>query len=166
MNELIYLVIAADELRMNNEAEHNYNQTEIFFLKLTEVVVKLKSECPSVPRKMTKRPSVASKINPTGSEKMSLSASQFKRRKERKTVQALKAIHCDSHVYTPEKEQIKAVKDGLWTTLIGSAGTCELKEYVSNSKTWMNSVIPSITTTSHAHLLEMWMISANGRYHS
>ena len=69
---------------MNNEAEHSYNQTEIFLSKLTEVVVKLKCECPSVPRKMTKRPSVASKINPTGSQKMSLSLSQFKRWKEKK----------------------------------------------------------------------------------
>ena len=58
-----------------------------------------------------------SKINPANSETLSLSASQFRRRKQ-KTIEAVKAIHCDSHVYTSEKEQTKSVKDGLWTTLI------------------------------------------------
>lgn len=96
-----------------------------------------------MPRKMARRPAVMSKISPTNSETLIMSASQFRRRKQR-TVQAVKAIHCDSHVYTPEKEQSKSVKDGLWTTLIGSAETGEMKEYISNSNRCMSSVIPSI----------------------
>ena len=56
---------------------------------------------------MERRPSVISKINPANSETLSLSASQFRRRRQ-KTVEAVKAIHCDSHVYTSEKEQTKS----------------------------------------------------------
>ena len=48
-----------------------------------------------------------SKINAANSETLSLSASQFRRRRQ-KTVEAVKAIHCDSHVYTSEKEQTKS----------------------------------------------------------
>ena len=55
-----------------------------------------------MPRKMARRPSVTSKINPTNSETLIMSTSQFRRRKLR-TVEAVKAIHCDSHAYTPEK---------------------------------------------------------------
>ena len=84
-----------------------------------------------------------SKINPANSETLSLSASQFRRRRQ-KTVEAVKAIHCDSHVYTSEKEQTKSIKDGLWTTLITSAETGEMREYISNSKKCMDSVVPGI----------------------
>ena len=84
-----------------------------------------------------------SKINPANSETLSLSASQFRRRRQ-KTVEALKAIHCDSQVYTSEKEQTKSIKDGLWTTLITSAETGEVREYISISKKCMDSVVPGI----------------------
>ena len=89
---------------------------------------------------------MTSKINPTNSETLSMSASQFKRRKQ-KTVQAVKAIHCNSHVYTPVEEQTKSVKDGLWTSLISFAETGDMREYISNSKKCMNSVIPSIVNS-------------------
>ena len=56
----------------------------------------------------------------------------------------MKAIHCDSHVYTSEKEQTKSIKDGLWTTLITSAETGEMREYTSNSEKCMDSVVPGI----------------------
>ena len=91
---------------------------------------------------MERRPSVISKINPANSETPSLSPSQFRRRRQ-KTVEAVKAIHCDSHVYTSEKEQTKSIKDGLWTTLVTSAETGEMREYISNSKKCMGSVVPS-----------------------
>ena len=84
-----------------------------------------------------------SKINPANSETLSLSASQFRRRRQ-KTAEAEKAIHCDSHVYTSEKEQTKSIKDGLWTTLITSTETGEMREYISNSKKCMDSVVPGI----------------------
>ena len=84
-----------------------------------------------------------SKINPANSETLSLSASQFRRRRQ-KTVEAVKAVHCDSHVYTSEKEQTKSTKDGLWTTLVTSAETGEMGEYISNSKKCMDSVVPGI----------------------
>ena len=92
---------------------------------------------------MERRPSVISKINPANSETLSLSASQFRWRRQ-KTVEAVKAIHCDSHVYTSEKEQTKSTKDGLWTTLVTSAETGEMGEYISNSKKCMDSVVPGI----------------------
>ena len=56
----------------------------------------------------------------------------------------MKAIHFDSHVYTSEKEQTKSIKDGLWTTLITPAETGEMREYISNSKKCMDSVVPGI----------------------
>ena len=87
-----------------------------------------------------------SKINPADSETLNLSASQFRRGKE-KTVEAVKAIHCVSHVYTSEKEQTKSVKDGLWTTLITSAETGEMREYISKSKKCMDSTVPSIVNS-------------------
>ena len=37
-----------------------------------------------------------------------------------------------------------AIKDGLWTTLITSAETGEMREYISNSKKCMDSVVPGI----------------------
>ena len=77
---------------------------------------------------------------------MILSASQFRRRKQ-KTVVAVKAIHCGTHVYTSEKEQAKSIKDGLWTTLITSAETGEMREYISNSKKCMGSLVPSIVNS-------------------
>ena len=89
---------------------------------------------------------MTSKINPTNSETLSMSASQFKRLKQ-KTIQAVKAIHCNSHVYTPEEEQTKSVKDGLWTSLISFAETGDMREHMSNSKKCMNSVIPSIVNS-------------------
>ena len=83
------------------------------------------------------------KTNPADSETLSLSASQFRRRRQ-KTVEAMKAIYCDSHVYTSEKVQTKSIKDGLWTTLITSAETGEMREYIYNSKKCMDSVVPGI----------------------
>ena len=71
-----------------------------------------------------------------------MSASQFRRRKQ-KTVKAVKVIH----VYTSEKEQTKSIKDGLWTTFITSAETGEMREYISNSKKCMDSVVPSIVNS-------------------
>ena len=96
----------------------------MFFLKLTEIENSTDlCEHPSMPGKMARRPSVISKINSADSETLILSESQFRRRKQ-KTVEAVKAIHCGSHVYTSaEKEQAKSIKDGLWTTLINSAET-------------------------------------------
>lgn len=74
------------------------------------------------------------------SETLSLSASQSRRRKQ-KTVEAVKAIHCGSHVYTSEKEQTKSIKDGLWTTLITSAETGGMRENISNFKKCMDSLV-------------------------
>ena len=109
----------------------------MFFLKLTEI--ENSTDLCEHPR----RPSLISKINSADSETLILSPSQFRQRKQ-KTVEAVKAIHCGSHVYTSEKEQAKSIKDGLWTTLITSAETGEMKEYISNSKKCMGSLVPSI----------------------
>ena len=116
----------------------------IVFLQLSELEATtdpLKATC--VPSKIARRPSVASKILPLNSEKLKLSVSQFRMRKKR-TVQALKHIHCDSHASTSEEGHKTAVNDGLWTTLIGSATNQEVNHYISNSKRCMNSIIPDI----------------------
>lgn len=119
----------------------------MFFLKLTEIENSTDlCEHPSMPGKMARRPSVISKINSADSEALILSPSQFRRRKQ-KTVEAVKAIHCGSHIYTSEKEQAKSIKDGLWTTLITSAETGEMREYISNSKKCMGSLVPSIVNS-------------------
>ena len=99
-----------------------------------------------MPGKRERRPSVISKINSADSETLVLSASQFRWRKQ-KTVEAVKAIHCGSHVYTSEKEQAKSIKDRLWTTLITSAETGEMREYISNSKKCMGSLVASIVNS-------------------
>ena len=62
----------------------------------------------------------------------------------KKTQQALRPIHCGSHLFIPERENVKAVNDGLWTTLINSATEGEMKEYIENSTKCMESVLPKI----------------------
>lgn len=73
---------------------------------------------------------------------------QFLRRK-RKTVAALKPIHCTGNVNSLKDKNIKEaslqpVHDGLWTTLVGSASKSEMKTYLSHSQVCLNGVIPSI----------------------
>ena len=64
------------------------------------------------PAKVARRPLVSSKILGSDSEKLNLSKAQFRVRRK-KTQQALRPIHCGSHPFIPEKENIKAVNDGL-----------------------------------------------------
>ena len=52
------------------------------------------------------RPSIVSEINPAESKALIMSPSQFSRRKQ-KTIQTVRVIHCDSHVYTSEKKEDK-----------------------------------------------------------
>ena len=62
----------------------------------------------------------------------------------KKTQQALRPIHCGSHLFIPERENVKAVNDGLWTTLINSATEGEMKEYIEHSTKCMELVLPKI----------------------
>ena len=63
---------------------------------------------------MERRPSTISEINPAESETMTMSPSQFRRRKQR-TIETVGVIHCDIHVYTSEKKEDKRIKiDKRW----------------------------------------------------
>ena len=64
------------------------------------------------PAKVARRPLVSSKILGSDSQKLNLSKAQFRVRRK-KTQQALRPIHCGSPPFIPEKENIKAVNDGL-----------------------------------------------------
>ena len=78
------------------------------------------------PAKVARWPLVFSKILGSDNKKLSLSKAQFRVRRK-KTQQALRPIHCGSHLFIPERENIKAVNDGLWTTLINSATEGKMK---------------------------------------
>lgn len=95
------------------------------------------------PAKVARWPLVFSKILGSDNKKLSLSKAQFRVRRK-KTQQALRPIHCGSHLFIPERENIKAVNDGLWTTLINSATEGKMKEYIENSTKCMELVLPKI----------------------
>jgi len=67
-------------------------------------------------------------------------------RRKQKTLTALQPIHfgntCNTNNKTPDA--ITPITDGLWTTLVGTASTSQMKKYISNSKTCMNSILPAI----------------------
>ena len=54
----------------------------------------------------------------------------------------MKTIHCGTDI-KPD-ESLKPVKDGLWTTLIGTCTISELSTYISQSKLCTERVLPSI----------------------
>ena len=95
------------------------------------------------PAKVARWPLVFSKILGSDNKKLSLSKAQFRVRRK-KTQQALRPIHCGSHLFIPERENTKAVNDGLWTTLINSATEGKMKEYIENSTKCMELVLPKI----------------------
>ncbi len=91
--------------------------------------------------KPVKRSRKSSRILDSSSEKLDLSRSQQSRRKQ-KTVAAMKTIHCGTDM-KPD-ESLKSVKDGLWTTLIGTCTNSELSSYISQSKLCTGRILPSI----------------------
>jgi hypothetical protein len=54
----------------------------------------------------------------------------------------MKTIHCGTDM-KPD-ESLKSVKDGLWTTLIGTCTNSELSSYISQSKLCTGRILPSI----------------------
>lgn len=97
----------------------------------------------SLPTKMPRPPNVSTKVQKNCSEKAeNLSRWQLLRRKK-KTLAALKPIHCASSSNTSSLQE-KAVQDGLWTTLIGTTPKPAIAEYISTSKVCMNEVLPKI----------------------
>ena len=88
-----------------------------------------------------RRPTVPSNILSSNSQKLNLSKAQFRIRRK-KTEQALRPIHCGSNPFTPDKENIKSINDGLWTTLINSATEAEMAEYIERSNKCMESILP------------------------
>ena len=58
----------------------------------------------------------------------------------------MRPIHCGSNPFTPEKENIKSINDGLWTTLINSATEAEMAEYIEHSNKCMESILPKTLT--------------------
>ena len=63
-------------------------------------------------------------------------------RRKAKTMSALKEIHCNS--MSNSATESKAIKDGLWSTLITEVSPRELKNYMVHSKMCMQSVLPVI----------------------
>ena len=87
-----------------------------------------------------RRGTVPSKILSSNSQKLNLSKAQFRIRRK-KTEQALRPIYCGSNPFTPEKENIKSINDGLWTTLINSTTEAEMAGYIKHSNTCMESIL-------------------------
>ena len=54
----------------------------------------------------------------------------------------MKTIHCGTDIKLDES--LKPVKDGLWTTVIGTCTISELSTYISQSKLCTERVLPSI----------------------
>jgi len=101
------------------------------------------NECPAPQTKMPRPPNVSTKVQKNCSEKAeNLSRWQLLRRKK-KTLVALKPIHCASSSNTLSSQQ-KAVQDGLWTTLIGTTPKPAIAEYISTSRVCMNEILPTI----------------------
>ena len=64
-------------------------------------------------------------------------------RRKKKTLAALKPIHCASSSNTSSSQE-KAVQDRLWTTLIGTTPKPAIAEYISTSRVCMNEILPTI----------------------
>ena len=92
---------------------------------------------------MPRKPNVSTKVQKDCSEKLeNLSRFQLLRRKK-KTVEALKPIHCASNSRSTSLDE-KAVQDGLWTTIIGTTPKPVMSEYISTSKVCMDEILPKI----------------------
>ena len=62
--------------------------------------------------------------------------------KEKKTIAALKPIHCGSNNMSVSDDQ--CVQDGLWTTLMGTTSKQVMETYITNSTVCMSDIIPKI----------------------
>jgi len=92
---------------------------------------------------MPRPPNVSTKVQENCSWKAeNLSRWQLLRRKK-KTLAALKPIHCASSSNTSSSQE-KAVQDRLWTTLIGTTPKPAIAEYISTSRVCMNEILPTI----------------------
>ena len=90
-----------------------------------------------------RKPNVSTKVQDGCSEKLEeLSRFQLLRRKK-KTVAAMKPIHCAS-TSTSSSANERAVQDGLWTTLIGITPKPVMSAYISTSAVCMNEILPKI----------------------
>ena len=86
-----------------------------------------------------RRPNFESVIDQENSHRLQMGTAQQTRRKA-KTMSALKEIHCSSSTTHSQK----AVKDGLWCSLVTEVNQKELTGYMVKSKLCMESVIPAI----------------------
>ena len=100
------------------------------------------NECPTPQAKMPRPPNVSTKVQVNCSEKAeNLSRWQLHRRKK-KTVSVLKPVHCASG--GSSSSNVKAVQDGLWTTLIGITPKPVIAEYISTAKVCMKEILPKL----------------------
>ena len=96
----------------------------------------------AIQTKKPRKPYVSSKVQNDCSEKLEhLSRFQLLRRKK-KTITALKPIHCGSNNMSVSDDQ--SVQDGLWTTLIGTTSKQVMETCIANSAVCMNDIIPKI----------------------
>ena len=86
---------------------------------------------------------MSTKVQDGCSEKLEeLSRFQLLRRKK-KTVAAMKPIHCAS-TSTSSSANERAVQDGLWTTLIGITPKPVMSACISTSAVCMKEILPKI----------------------
>ena len=55
----------------------------------------------------------------------------------------MRSVHCATNT-RPNLGDSKSVNDGLWTTLLGTASTSQMKAYISQSKVCMEKALPAI----------------------
>ena len=100
----------------------------------------------TVRSKKQRLPATTSELDVLSSEKLKLSRAQTMRRRRRKTLEALRAVHCGTQKILNQPD--KLVMDGMWTTLINTAPKQRMKEYISKSKTCTDSIIPQLVKTN------------------
>ncbi|CAH3194065.1 unnamed protein product [Porites evermanni] len=136
--------LASERVKIDALGTKLHNKQEIVRRrkrKITELeAIANENECP-IQAKKPRKPHVSSKVQNDCSEKLEhLSRFQLLRRKK-KTVAALRPIHCGSNMSVSDDQ---SVQDGLWTTLIGTASKQVMETYITNSAVCMNDIIPKI----------------------
>ena len=91
----------------------------------------------------SKQPRKESSILESCSDKLNLSRSQQMRREKTTLIAAVRSVHCVTNTRTNHSDS-KSVNEGLWTTLLGTASTSQMKAYSSQSKVYTEKALPEI----------------------
>ena len=91
----------------------------------------------------SKQPRKENSILESCSDKLHLSRSQQMRREKTTIIAAVRSVHCVTNTRTNHSDS-KSANEGLWTTLLGTASTSQMKAYSSQSKVYTEKALPEI----------------------